>query len=200
MRPFSWVTLLLVGCHAAAPVAPAGGLDVRVQLSTATPSSGVAIASAQLQLSALTAVSDRASHDARAGASDVELMLGGERDVPLPSAPPGLYSAVDAMLGHFQNVGLDVQAVWRSVRVHASLANVPFSVGCPTPVQLAPGRHARLTLRADPSGWFDGLDLTTVKSDPDDAGINISADDNRDLATLLEANVIASFVLDCAAQ
>jgi hypothetical protein len=153
-----------------------------------------------MHLSALRAVSDRSAADPRAAASDVDLMLGDGVDLPLAAAPPGLYSAVDALLGSPADIGLDVQAVWNSARVHATLSAAPFDVDCPTPVALDPGHGARLTVQIDPSGWFDGIDLGNATSDPDDAGIVISDDDNVPLADALTANVIASFTLDCAPE
>ena len=76
----------------------------------------------------------------------------------------------------------------------------PFDVGCPSPVRLDPGQRAQLTLGADPTSWFDGLDLGSAASDVDDNGIVISDDDNRPLAMALRANVLASFALDCASE
>src|SRR4051812_7332563 len=92
--------LALAGCHASKP-APVtrGGLTIHVSVATAPTDSDVAIASVALHLSELRAVSDRNAVDARASASDIELALGDSQDLPLPSAPPGLYSAVDALVG-----------------------------------------------------------------------------------------------------
>jgi hypothetical protein len=194
------VTVVLGGCHATTPAPPAAGLGVHVALATAPTGSDVAIASVAMHLSALRAVSDRSAVDPRAAATDVDLELGDSVDLDLPSAPPGLYSAVDALLGSSADLGLDVQAVWHMARVHATLVSAPFDVGCATPVQLEPGHRARLSVQIDPALWFDALDLGNAASDPDDAGIVISADDNRPLATALLANVMASFTLDCAPE
>ena len=190
----------LGGCHGATAPPPAGGLTLHVELATAPIGSDVAIASVAMHLSALRAVSDRSADDARAAATDVDLALGDSVDVALPSAPPGLYSAVDAVLGSSADIGLDVQAVWHMARVHATLPTAPFDVACANPVQLDPAHGARLTVAVDPAGWFDGVDLGNATSDPDDAGIVISPDDNAPLSAALLANVMASFTLDCAPE
>jgi len=195
------LTLALAGCHVATPPAPAAaGLTMHVTLATPPTGGDVAVASIALRLDQLRAVSDRTASDARAAASDIELGLGDSTDVALPSAPPGLYSAVDALVGSSADTGLDVQAVWHAARVHATLVSPPFDVRCATPVQVDPGHAARLTVQIDPSGWFAGVDLGGAASDPDDAGIVISSDDNEPLADALLANVMASFSLDCAPQ
>ena len=195
------LTLALAGCHTATTPPPAaGGLTMHLALSTAPTDSDVAIASVTLHLDQLRAVSDRTASDARAAASDLELALGDETDVALPSAPPGLYSAVDALVGSSANTGLDVQAVWHAARVHATLVSPPFDIRCATPVQLDPGHAARMTVQIDPSNWFAGVDLGSAAGDPDDTGIVISSDDNQALAAALLANVMASFSLECAPQ
>jgi len=195
MRRAALTLVLVAGCHAASSAPAPSGLVVHVSLATAPTTSDVAIASIALRLASLTAVSDRSAGDARATASDVTLGLGDATDLTLPSAPPGLYSAVDTALG--TPAGIDVQAVWNAARVHATVASTPFDIGCPTPARLDPGQRVELTLRADPAGWFDGMDLGDAVGDIDDNGIVISSDDNRDLAQTLVANVIASFTLDC---
>ncbi|HWE29654.1 MAG TPA: hypothetical protein VHB97_16710 [Polyangia bacterium] len=201
MRVVLLTTLALTGCHAATTTPPAaGGLTVHVAVAAAPTTGDVAIASVALHLAELHAVSDRSAVDPRAAASDVELALGDTTDLTLVSAPPGLYSAVDALLGSSADTGLDVQAVWHTARVHATLVSTPFDVGCATPVRLDPGQRARLDVMIDPAGWFAALDLASATSDPDDAGIVISPDDNRPLATALLANVMASFSLECAPE
>lgn len=192
--------LALAGCHAASAPPAAGGLAVHVALATASTDSDVAIASVALHFGRVVAVSDRSASDARATLSEIELGLGDAQDLTLPSAPPGMYSAVDAQLGSSSDDGLDVQAVWNEVRVHATLSATPFDVSCPSPARLDPGRRVALDLRADPASWFHGLDLTTLVSDVDDEGIVISDDDNRTAAMALRNNVLASFTLDCAIE
>ena len=194
------LTLALAGCHAATTAPAVGGLTMHVAVATAPTGSEVAIASVSMHLAQLVAVSDRSAIDARAALADVDLALGDSSDLALPNAPPGLYSAVGARLGGSADTGLDVQAVWHSARVHATLVSSPFDVGCPSPVRLDPGHRAQLLVHVDPSSWFAGLDFGNATTDPDDAGIVISADDNRPLATALLANVMASFSLDCAAE
>jgi hypothetical protein len=194
------LTLALAGCHASTPPPASGGLTLHVALATASTASDVAIASVAMHLVELRAVSDRTAADARATAIDIDLALGDAKDLALPSAPPGLYSAVDALVGSGAESGLDVQAVWHTARVHVTLVSAPFDVGCANPVRLDPGHAARLDVQIDPASWFDGLDLGNAASDPDDTGIVISADDNRDLAAAMIANVMGSFALDCAPQ
>ena len=194
------LTLALAGCHAATPPPATGGLTLHVALATPPTGGDVALASVALHLDQLRAVSDRSAADARASSSDIELGLGDATDAALPSAPPGLYSAVDALLGSSANSGLDIQAVWHAARVHATLVSPPFDVRCDTPVPLEPGHAARLAVAIDPSGWFAGIDLAAATTDPDDAGIVISTDDNEPLAQALLANVMASFTLACAPQ
>ena len=191
------LALAAAGCHGASNAPAPRGLVVHVSLATAPTASSVAIASVALNLPALTAVSDRSAADTRATSSDVALGLGDATDLPLPSAPPGLYSAVDTQLDSAAGIGLDVQAVWNAARVHATVASTPFDIACATPVRLDPGQQAQLTLHADPAGWFDGVDLTDAVGDVDDNGIVVSADDNEELAQTLVANVVASFTLDC---
>jgi hypothetical protein len=191
---------LAAGCHASTSAPTASGLTLHVGLATASTASDVAIASVALHLVELRAVSDRTATDPRALRTGIDLALGDTRELALPAAPPGLYSAVDLVLGAGADTGLDVQAVWHAARVHATLVSTPFDVGCPDPVRLDPGHAARLTIQIDPAGWFDGLDLGSAASDPDDTGIVISADDNRDLAAQMIANIMASFTLDCAPQ
>jgi len=194
------LTAVLGGCGGSAMTPPAGGLTLHVALATAPTGSDVAIASVALHLSSLRAVSDRSAVDARAAASDVDLMLGDDVDVALPSAPPGLYSAVDAQLGSAADSGLELQAVWHTARVHASITTASFDASCAGPVTLDPGHRARLDVQIDPASWFNGLDLGAAVTDPDDQGIVISADDNAPMAEALLANVRASFTLDCAPQ
>lgn len=192
--------LALAGCHATTPAPAAGGLTLHVTVAQAPTTSDVAIASVALHLSQLRAVSDRSAVDARAAATDIDLALGDEQEIALASAPPGLYSAVDALLGSNTDTGLELQAVWHTARVHAMVVSAAFDVRCDDPVPLDPGRRARLSLQIDPTGWFDGMDLGAATSDPDDSGIVISADDNRPLESTLLANVMASFTLDCAPE
>lgn len=198
--PTMLALLALGGCHGSLATPPASGLTLHVALATAPTGSDVAIASVALHLSALRAVSDRSAVDARAAASEVDLQLGDRADLALPSAPPGLYSAVDAILGSAASTGLEVQAVWNMARVHAAIPTATFDVGCATPVALDPGHRARLDVQIDPASWFDRLDLAGATSDPDDAGIVISADDNSPLMAALLANVTASFTLACASE
>ncbi len=197
---FAAAFAVAAGCHAATPAPAGGGLDVHVALSTTSGATPVAVASIALRLAQLVAVSDRAADDARATLTNVDLALGDSMTLTMPAAPPGLYSAVGARLGAGSDVGVDLQGVWHTARVHATLSSAPFDVACAAPVRLDPGQRALITLRADPTTWFAGIDLGSATSDADDSGINLSSDDNRALADVLLANVVASFTLDCAAE
>ena len=194
------LVVALAGCHASSAAPAAGGLTVHLTLATASIDSDVAIASVALRLGQMVAVSDRSDDDPRAVLGELELGLGDTRDVTLPTAPPAIYSAVDAELGSATEDGLTVEAVWNSVAVHASLPTAPFDVGCRSPAELAPGRRVALTFSADPTSWFDGLDLSTAVTDTDDDGIVIGDDDNHPMDQALLANVLASFALDCAVE
>jgi len=200
LAPMLAAVAVVAGCHGSTTPPPAGGLTLHVALAAPPTDSDVAIASVALHLSALHAVSDRSAVDPRAAASDVDLALGDSVDLALPSAPPGLYSAVDALLGSSADTGLELQAVWHMARIHATITTASFDVACATPVSLDPGHRARLDVQIDPASWFAGLDLAGATSDPDDAGIVISADDNRPLELALLANVTASFTLGCAPE
>ncbi len=194
------LVVALAGCHASSAAPATGGLTVRLALATAPIDSDVAIASVALRLGQMVAVSDRSDDDPRAALGELELGLGDTSDVTLPTAPPGIYSAVDAELGSATEDGLAIEAVWNSVAVHASLATAPFDVGCPSPTELDPGQRVALTFSADPASWFDGLDLSTAVSDADDDGIVLADDDNHAMDQVLLANVLASFTLDCTVE
>jgi hypothetical protein len=130
--------------------------------------------------------------------TQIDLALGDEVDRSLAAAPPGLYSAVELTAGRGVAVGVDVTGVWRGQSVHGTVSGGPFDVGCATPIAVEPGTVALLSLSADASGWFTGIDLSLTKSDADDQGILLSDDDNVALAGLLLSNVGASLRLDCA--
>jgi hypothetical protein len=55
----------------------------------------------------------------------------------------------------------------------------------------------RLTLTVDPSGWFDGVDLSSAMDDTDDQGIIINMEDNASLAFEILGNAMKSFQLVC---
>jgi hypothetical protein len=155
------------------------------------------IAASSLHLRTLTALSDRAADAARVRVTDVELPLGASLELPLPAAPPGLYSGVGAVLDGDAGAGVAVAGAWNGMALHVQVRSGPFDIGCAAPAELDPGGAVRLELRADPSRWFDGVDLATALSDEDDDGIVINAYDNPHLAMAVLANVLASFTLDC---
>jgi hypothetical protein len=193
--------LVAAGCQGAANRAAPAAPSLAVHVAFAAPASSdgkLQIAAAELHLAAVTAVSDRSASDERARLRDVDLSMGAGTDALLSPAPPGLYSSVNALLGGSDGVGVDLAGAFGSTSLHVTLASAPFVVACPTAVRLDPDGRVQLSLRADPSHWFDGVDLTTAISDSDDEGILLSSDDNRVLADGVLANVIASFRLDCA--
>ncbi len=196
----AWILFIVAGCGNTSATAPVYDLTLHAELAPLTPSGEVAISTARLFLSGVTAVSDRSSSDARARVASIALTPGDATDQDLPSAPPGLYSAVALMLGDASTPGLDVQAVWNEKPVHATLAGGPYAIACADPVALALGSRARLALSADPARWFDGVDLSGVTSDADDNGIVLSEDDNQPQANLLLINVVASLKLDCGSN
>src|SRR3954471_1571759 len=109
---FAVVFAVAAGCHGSATVPTAHGLDVELALAMPSAPGDVAVASIAMRFGRVVAVSDRAADDARATVSDNKLALGDSASLSLPSAPPGLYSAVGARLGSTADIGLDVQAVW----------------------------------------------------------------------------------------
>ncbi|MDB4969056.1 MAG: hypothetical protein JWN44_4745 [Myxococcales bacterium] len=193
-------TLALAGCHSVATPPATSELKMHVTLAAAQTDSDIAIASVAMHLTQLRAVSDRSAVDPRALSSDIDLGLGDTADLALPGAPPGLYSGVDVLLGSAADSGLDIRGVWNAARVHVTLTSTPFDVRCVDPVRLDPGQRAQLTVQIDPTIWFAGVKLGDAASDPDDNGVVISIDDNRDLAQAVLANVMASFTVDCAPQ
>jgi hypothetical protein len=192
------LTFALAGCHAAATPPATSELTIHITLGDASTESEIAIASVAMHLTQLRAVSDRSAVDPRASASDLDLGLGDTADLALAGAPPGLYSAVDVLLGSAADTGLDIRGVWNAARVHVTLTSTPFDVRCLDPVRLDPGQGARLSVHIDPTSWFAGVRLGDAASDPDDNGVVINADDNWDLAQAVLANVMASFTVDCA--
>jgi hypothetical protein len=200
MRIAALLTFALAGCHAAATPPATSELTMHVTLAAAPTDSDIAVASVAMHLTHLRAVSDRSAVDSRAAANDIDLGLGDSADLALPGAPPGLYSAVDVLLGSAADTGLDIRGVWNAARVHVTLTSTPFDVRCVEPVRLEPGQRAQLTVHIDPTSWFAGVQLGNAASDPDDSGVVINADDNWDLAQAVLANVMASFTVDCAPQ
>jgi hypothetical protein len=192
------LALALAACHSPPPPQPAG-VTVRIALPAPTgPANGVTISAAQLELVTVSAVSDRAVADPRATMTAVEVALGATVDRSLPSAPPGLYSAVELTAGQGLTVGADVAGYWMGQAVHGTVSSGPFDVGCATPIAVEPGTSALLSLGADTASWFAGIDLSLSKTDADDQGILLSDDDNVGLAAVLLSNVVSSFHLDCA--
>jgi hypothetical protein len=194
-----WLVAFLVGCSSStAPVPPPYGLQLRVSLAPSLPAlQDLSVASLRLHLGELTAVSDRSSNDPRARKDFVEIMFGESADVPLDTAPPGLYSAVSWNLGDADTDGIDMMGAVGAQKLHIELVGGPFDVRCPSPRSLAPNQRVRLTLTADATHWFDGVDLSSIKNDEDDQGIIINMEDNSPLAFEMLANVINSFQLEC---
>jgi hypothetical protein len=195
-----WLLFFLVGCGGSPPNSPppAYGLQLRVALAASVPNlPDISVASLRLRLGNLSAVSDRGSNDARARKDFAEVMFGESAELAFDTAPPGLYSAVTSTLGDAGDDGLDLVGAVGGENLHVELTGGAFDVRCPNPRSLAPGQRVRLTLTADATHWFDGVDVSSIKSDEDDAGIIINMEDNAPLAFEMLGNVINSFQLEC---
>ncbi len=193
------VTLLLASAcgnspHAAQPY----DLALHGALLPLGPQGDVAISTVHLHLTGVSAVSDRSSADDRTQVAALDLVPGGAVDRDLPTAPPGLYSAVALTFGDSVEPGLQAEAVWHMMPVHVSVYGGPYDVACAQPVSLQLGRRAKLSLQLDSSTWFTNLNLSRTSVDPDDNGIVLSNDDNADVALSLLINVVGSLKLDCA--
>jgi hypothetical protein len=173
------------------------GLLLHVALGASLPGGEVSVASLKLHLTDVTAVSDRASDDPRARQSASDVSFGDTVDAILPSAPPGTYSAVSWTLGDPVQSGVDLSGALGGLSLHLQLSSGPLDVRCPDPQTMAPGQRVQLTLSADASGWFDGVDLSSAKNDNDDNGFIINMEDNSVLAFEILKNVIKSFQLKC---
>jgi hypothetical protein len=189
----------LVACGSpAAPPAPSA-LDVQGDFaSPGTAPPNLSFASAQLHLVDIHAVSDRSSSDPRTRVAALDLPLAGAASATLPSVPPALYSGLRFTLGDALTAGLDLMGAFGKTRLHVLLAGASVYVSCADPLPLDPGGAVQLQLHADMSHWFDGVDLASAAADSDDNGLIVSADDNATLAARIEANLEASFRLDCA--
>ncbi len=162
------------------------------------PQGAVAVSTVHLHLTNVSAVSDRSSTDARALVPSLDLQPGASVDHDLPTAPPGLYSALALDFGDSVEPGLMIEAVWNMNPVHVSLYGGPYDVACADPAPLELGRRARLSLSIDSSTWFSTVDLNRTTVDPDDNGIVLSNDDNEQVGNALLINVVGSLKLDCA--
>jgi hypothetical protein len=199
----AWLVLLLfaTGCDPMATSSAPYGLSLKLAFDApAQPVGEVSVSSATLHLTGLRAVSDRSSSDARAWLDRADLALGDQMSAELPEAPPGLYAGLDAQVGGGEDEGVDLQGIYKNVRVHVTISSVRFDVGCATPAMLERGHPVELTISTGLTRWFDGVDLSAVSADSDDNGIIISADDNADLAALISDNIARSFQLDCVRQ
>jgi hypothetical protein len=169
-----------------------------VTLAPSLPSlAELSVASLRLHLGALTAVSDRSSNDARSRKDFAEVAFGESADIALATAPPGLYSAVAWTLGDANIDGIDLIGAVGGQNLHVELVGGPLDARCPQPRALMPGQRVRLSLSADATHWFDGVDLSGLKNDEDDKGIIINMEDNAALAFEMLGNVINSFQLEC---
>jgi hypothetical protein len=192
--------LLLVGCNGPSAPAPSAnyGLQLRFGLGPAAPSlPDLSLSTLKLHLTDVVAVSDRGSGDARARTASADVAFGETVDAQLPAAPAGTYSALAWMLGDSAVSGIELQGTTAGQRIHLTLGGGPYDVRCDSPRQLLPGQRVRLTLTVDPSGWFDGVDLSSAMDDTDDQGIIINMEDNASLAFEILGNAMKSFQLVC---
>ena len=195
-----WLLLFLVGCGSspANTSPPQYGMQMRVTLAPSLPNlPDISVATLRLHLTNLAAVSDRSSSDPRASKDFAEVMFGESSEITFDAAPPGLYSAISWNLGDAGDDGIDLVGAVGGRNLHVELVGGPFDVRCPDPRSLAPNQRVRLTLTADATHWFDGVDLSAIKSDEDDAGIIINMEDNAPFAFEMLGNVINSFQLEC---
>ena len=196
------LAILLAGCShdMGTSTPPPYGMDLRIAISSSLPAlADLAISSLHLHLTQIAAVSDRSSNDPRARKDFADIDFGMSVDVPMPSAPPGTYSAVAWSLGDAMQSGIDLQGVVGKQPIHVQLDGGSYDARCVSPLPLAPGQRVRLTLSADATHWFDGVDLSGVQMDEDDKGIIITMEDNAPLAFEILNNAIKSFQVECEA-
>jgi hypothetical protein len=194
---FAW---LFAGCGSpgAPSAAPSYGLMLRFGLGPALPAlPDLSLSTLKLHLTQLAAVSDRGSSDPRAATDSVDVAFGETVQAELATAPAGTYSSLQWTLGDASIAGVDLQGTAAGQRMHVELVGGPFDARCQSPRELAPGQRVRLTLTVDPTGWFDGVDLSTAMNDEDDNGIIINMEDNSALAFEILDNAIKSFQLEC---
>jgi hypothetical protein len=197
---FLGILCFLAGCSQGASNASAReyGMMLHLSLAQSEPRlSGLSLSTLKLHLLNLTAVSDRSSSDARALIDVADVDFGATADIPLPSAPPGTYSAVEWTLGDSMESGIDLEGTLAGQHIHLQLTAGANDTRCPEPEELAPGQRVQLTLAVDATHWFDSVDLTDAKNDEDDSGIIINMEDNADLAQQILQNSIKSFQLEC---
>ena len=191
-----WAVLVLwAGCGGPAPASPYGILVHAGLAPLSQAPAGISIISAALHLRNVTAFSDRSSADPRAKLASLDLAIGAGADGSLAMAPPGLYSGLEFAIGDASTDGIDIVGTFMSLPLHVTVSGGPLDVECSIPVSLGRGRQIELTLAADLSHWFDGLDLGKARTDPDDNGIIISDDDNAPLGQALVGNFSASLEL-----
>ena len=190
----------LVGCShsGSSPPAPEYGMMLHLSLSQSEPQlADLSLSTLKVHLLNLTAVSDRSSSDPRALIDVADVDFGATADIPLPSAPPGTYSAVEWTLGDTVESGIDLEGTLAGQHLHLQLVAGPTDTRCPNPEELAPGQRVQLALTIDATHWFDAVDLTDAKNDEDDNGIIINMEDNAALAQQILQNSIKSFQLEC---
>jgi hypothetical protein len=198
MRPVVFA-LLLSACGGSSGL-PATTLTLHTTFGSPAPnSSGVSVATADLHLVSVVAVSDRSSSDARAQVPLIDLAMAGASDNRLTGVAPALYSGLSFALGDSDSAGVEINGAFGTEKLHASLSAPSVYVSCDAPLSLGPGGTVQLSLALDPTHWFEGLDLSKVMADADDNGINLSSDDNADVAALVLAHVLEAFKLGCSA-
>jgi hypothetical protein len=192
--------LLLSACGGGSPALPATALGLHVRFAAPSqPNPSVSLATAQLHMLAVEAVSDRSTTDGRARVDEVDLAMAGASDTKLTGVAPALYSGVAFALGNVGDSGVDLTGAVGTNKLHATLSAPSVYVSCDAPLTLDPGGAVQLTLSVDPTHWFDGIDLSTLMVDSDDNGIILSSDDNADTAALLLGHVLETFQLACSA-
>jgi hypothetical protein len=188
----------IAGCSTPAPPAPPA-LTIRFTFAPITGMAGmVTVTTANLHLADVAAICDALpTTTTRTELGEIDLAIGDNLLQALPSPPPGLYSTLNISLDAADDVGIDVQGLYQGMPLHATVNAGPFDISCPQPVRLDPGTKGELDVSIDVSGWFDGIDWSTITSDMDDHGIVISEDDNSLAGATLTTNVTGSFDLTC---
>jgi hypothetical protein len=193
------LAFLLSACGSGSSSLPPTTLALHAQFAApSAPTPNLSVATAELHLYGIEAVTDRSATDGRARVDAIDLAMAGASDDKLSGVAPALYSGVAFALGDTDTFGVDLSGAFGTLKLHATLTAPSVYVSCDAPFELPPGGTVQLTLSADPTHWFDGVDLSTAMSDADDNGIILSSDDNADEAALLLAHVLDTFKLGCS--
>src|SRR5581483_8118060 len=139
--------LFLAACSSGAGGPPATTLALHASFSApGANTSGVSVATADLHLISVEAISDRSSSDARARVPLIDLAMAGSSDSRLTGVAPALYSGLSFALGDSDGDGIEIEGAFGTTKLHASISAPSVFVSCNAPLTLAPGGTVRLTL------------------------------------------------------